>query len=67
MVLPDRSFDLRICKALGIDPHGVRAVTLRLAVGELVEVDICRLVSAEEADGLVEVLEEERFTLEKRP
>ena len=67
MALPDRSFGRRICKALGLDPNRVTAITLKIAVGELVTVDVCRLVSAEEADGVLEVLEEERFTLEKRP
>jgi hypothetical protein len=65
MALPDRSFGFRICKALGLDPERVTAINIKLSVGELVTVDVCRLVSAEEADRVLEVLEEERFTLEK--
>jgi hypothetical protein len=67
MSIPSQVFDARICKALGLEPAGIVSLAIKIAAGDLVTVDVRRLVSAEEAGALLDAIEEERFTLEKRP
>jgi len=67
MPLPSHDFAPRICKALGLEPAGIVSLAIKVAAGDLVTVDVRRLVSAEEAGTILDAIEEERFTLEKRP
>jgi hypothetical protein len=67
MPLPSHDFGARICKALGLEPAGIVSLSINVAAGDLVTVDVRRLVSAEEAGTILDAIEEERFTLERRP
>lgn len=51
----------QVCEALGIDPSGVRSLTLKMKADDLAIVEIVRFIEVDEAGRLIETCSEYRL------
>ncbi len=57
----------KILKALGLDEHKVRGLSLHMRVNDLVTAEVEMLPSADQMSGVAEALEVKRFLLTELP